>query len=142
MRKYFDRLFRELDREFVKPYYKNLPLIEAFVVMIIIARAMAEGIEIFPESVNPFLVKTAEAWTWAVAPMVDRIYGALGYPFCPDPAMIHRLPQGNPVYPLCVWMPSLWSFTILYTFAYWAGLSLLTYLIGRLLGSRGCKTAP
>lgn len=137
MAKYFDRIYREACREFVKPYRWNLPLIEAITVMVIISRAVAESIEIFPHSVSGFLVEAANRWAYAVAPVVDAVYGALGYPFSPDVALMHRLPAENPIYPLSVWMISLWSFSVIYTFIYWIGFTALTYGIGKMLGGKG-----
>lgn len=137
MAKYFDRIYREAQHEFVKPYRWNLPLIEAITVMVIISRAVAESIEIFPYSVSRPLVEAANRWAYTVAPIIDRFYGALGYPFSPDVALMHRLPAENPTYPLSVWMISLWSFSVIYTFAYWIGFTALTYIIGRIVGGRG-----
>jgi hypothetical protein len=137
MKKYINRIYNEADKEFYKPYRKNLPLIEAIAVMVIISRAMAESVEIFPYSVNKFLVNLANTWAYFVAPLIDRIYGSLGYPFAPDVALLHKLPPDNPIYPLPVWMVSLWTFSVLYTFAYWLVFTSLTYGIGKLLGGNG-----
>ncbi|GEM_PF-5144193 len=137
MKKYFERLYREFDKEFEKPYYKNLPLIEAVIVMIITSRAIAEGIEIFPYSINKFLVDLAVSWSYIIAPIIDEAYRSVGYLFCPDVALIHKLPEENPTYPLCVWMPTLWLFTIIYTFTYWLIFTAITYGIGKVLGGKG-----
>jgi len=135
--KYLDRLYAELEREFRKPYHRNLPLIEAVAVMIIISRAMAESIEIFPQSVSKYLVKIAHSWAHLVAPIVDKIYGSLGYVFSPDVALLHKFPHSNPTYPAPVWVFSLWSFSLLFTFLYWISLTLATYSLGKVLGGRG-----
>ena len=135
--KYLDRIYEEASKEFGKPYYRNLPFIEALAIMIIVGRGMAESIEIFPYSVNRLLVSMANRWAYSTAPLIDEIYGRLGYIFSPDVALMHKLPSENPLYPLPVWMISLWSFTICYTLAYWLLFTSVTYLLGRLIGGRG-----
>ncbi len=90
--KYYNRIYDEASEEFVKPYRKNLPLIEAIATMVIISRAIAESIEIFPYSVNKIIVSMANSWAYLIAPIVDKVYGSLGYIFSPDVALMHRLP--------------------------------------------------
>lgn len=140
MVKYLDRIYEEASKEFAKPHYRNLPLIEALAIMIIVSRGMAESIEIFPYSVNKLLVFMANQWAYSIAPFIDKIYGCLGYIFSPSVALMHKLPAENPLYPLPVWMISLWSFTICYTFAYWLIFTSITYFLGKLLGGRGSFT--
>ncbi|MBO8182355.1 MAG: hypothetical protein H0Z28_06130 [Archaeoglobus sp.] len=135
--KYLNRIYDEADREFLKPLYRNLPFIEAVAVMLIISRAMAESIEIFPYSVSKAIVSLADKWAYAIAPLVDKIYGFFGYAFSPDVALMHRMPAENPIYPLPVWMISLWSFSVAYTLFYWFSLTSITYGIGRLFGRNG-----
>lgn len=105
--------------------------------MVIISRAISESVEIFPYSVNKFIVETSTRWAYAIAPIIDRVYRGLGYPLAPDVSIIRKLPVENPKYPLCVWMVSLWTFSVIYTFTYWTLSTLTTYSIGRILGGRG-----
>jgi len=137
--KYLSRLFSELEAEFARyrDPKRNLPLIEAVSVIILISRAMAESVEIFPQSVSRLLVSAADSWAWSVAPLIDRIYGSLNYVFSPDVCLSHLMPPEAPTYPLPVWMISLWSFSLLFTFSYWLLLTAATYGIGRALGGRG-----
>jgi hypothetical protein len=134
--KYIARIYNEADKEFLKPLYKNLPFVEAVAVMLIISRAIAESVEIFPYSVSKMVVNLANDWAYAIAPFVDNAYGYLGYPFSPDVALIHKMPPENPIYPLSVWMISLWSFSILYTFSYWFSFTSVTYGIGKAFGRK------
>ncbi len=135
--KYLDRIYDEADKEFLKPLYRNLPFIEAVAVMLIISRAMAESVEIFPYSVSKIIVNLANKWAYTVAPLVDRIYGFFGYAFSPDVALIHKMPAENPIYPLSVWMISLWSFSIAYTLLYWLSFTSITYGIGKVFDRNG-----
>ncbi len=135
--RYLGRMFRDLDKDFIRPLKKNLPLIEAVAAMIILSRGMAESMEIFPYSVSKILMRAAYSWAYAVASVIDRIYGALGYPLSPRVVLTHKLPAENPVFPMPVWMMALWSFSIVYTFMYWLAMTGATYGIGRALGGKG-----
>ena len=135
--KYLNRIYEEGNREFSSPIYRNLPFIEAVAIMVIISRAMAESVEIFPYSVSKAIVSLANNWALTVAPIVDRIYGFLGYVFSPEVALIHKMPPENPIYPFSVWMISLWSFSLAYTFSYWFSFTSITYAIGRFFGRKG-----
>ncbi len=135
--KYLDRIYDELRKELKRPYYRNLPLLEAVTVMMVISRAIAESIEIFPYSVSKYLVQIAYSWTYAVAPVIDDVYSSIGYIFSPDVALMRKLPHENPLYPSPVWVISLWSFSVTYTFIYWFSLTLATYGIGKIFKGRG-----
>jgi len=137
VRRYFKRIYEEADNEFKRYGLKSLPFIEAVTVMILVSRGTAEATELFPYSISSFLVDIAVKWCLTIAPYVNAIYSALGYPFAPDVTLMHKYPVENPIYPTPVWMFSLWTFSIVYTFGYWIILTLVTYYIGRFLGGKG-----